>query len=64
MKIIQKEKNSDFQDPCPDWSAAQGDKFGYVLMTAPDAYTLETVYISKSFNPYDNVTITRTSTFW
>jgi len=59
-----KSKDDSWLDPLPDWSVSQVDKYGYMLLSAPDAYTLETVFISKSYNPYDNVTITRSSTFW
>lgn len=59
-----KNKDEDWEDPLPDWSAAQELKYGYMLMSAPDAYSIDMAFVSKSYNPYDNVTISRTSLWW
>lgn len=60
----QVDKNEKWAVPPPPFNAAEVDKYGYLLMSAPDAYTLDMAFISKSFNVYDNCTITRSTTFW
>ena len=54
------EKNTDFQNDQPSWSADRETKYGYLLMSAPDESTFEMVYLSKSYNVHDSATITRT----
>ena len=54
------DKNSDFDVVEPLWSADRDDKYGYLLMSAPDEYTFEMAYVSKSYNVHDSATITRT----
>lgn len=58
------DKNDHWLDPLPSWNANYNDKFGCLLMQAPDEYTLEMQYISKSYTIEDTCTITRTTTFW
>ena len=55
-----REKNTDFDDDTPSWSAERETKYGYLVMSAPDENTFEMVYLSKSFNAHDQATITRT----
>jgi len=55
-----RDKNSDFDSP-PDWNAHQDDKYGYLLISAADEYSMQMSYISKSFKVHDDATITRTS---
>jgi acid phosphatase type 7 len=53
-------KNDDFLSP-PEWSAHQDDTYGFLLMSAPDQFSLEMVYLSKSFHVHDSATITRST---
>ena len=55
------DKNSDFVDPEPSWSADRDDKYGYLFASAPDSNTLQLYYLSKSFNVHDSATIQRTT---
>jgi len=55
-----REKNSDFNNDQPDWSADRDDTYGYLLLSAPTENALEMVYLSKSFKVHDSATIVRT----